>query len=251
LRELADTFDIMLGRLQAAFESQGRFIANAGHELRTPLAVMRAALDVVLAKPAPTSDELCRMGQEVRVAVDQADWLINALLTLARNERGLNVHEPVDLATAVENVLDTTDRGDRRLHLSLKPAPTSGDPVLLERLVANLVDNAVRYNTGGGDVWLATSTDDGRVTVVVANTGPILERHELGMLFEPFQRPQGRTTGDGFGLGLAIVASITAVHRGTVTAEARPGGGLTVTVTMPDRPRSGRPAVAGLPHRSE
>jgi signal transduction histidine kinase len=233
LRELADTFDTMLSRLQTAFESQGRFIANAGHELRTPLTVMRATLDVALAKPAPTLDELRRTGQDVRVAVDHAERLINALLTLARNERGLTVHEPVDLSTVAEDVLDTTDRGDRRLHASLEPAMTSGDPVLLERLVANLVDNAIRYNTPGGDLRLTTSTVDRHAILVVANTGPIIARHDLGVLFEPFQRLQGRTTGDGFGLGLAIVASITATHRGTVTAEPRPDGGLTVTVAMP------------------
>jgi len=233
LRELADTFDTMLGRLQAAFESQGRFIANAGHELRTPLTVMRTTLDVVLAKPAPTTGELHRMGQDVRDAVDHAERLINALLILARNERGLTVHEPVDLATIAEDVLDSTDHGDRRLHTSLQPAMTTGEPVLLERLVANLVDNATRYNVPSGDLWLTTSTVDGQATLVVANTGPVIARHDLGVLFEPFQRLQGRTTSDGFGLGLPIVASITAVHHGTVTAEPRPGGGLTVTVTMP------------------
>jgi signal transduction histidine kinase len=134
LRELADTFDAMLARLQAAFEGQRRFIANAGHELRTPLTVMRATLDVVLAKPAPTPGELRRMGQDVRAAIDHAQRLIDALLTLARSDRGLTVHEPVDLATVAEDVLDASDRGDRRLHASLAPAMTSGDPVLLERL---------------------------------------------------------------------------------------------------------------------
>jgi signal transduction histidine kinase len=233
LRELADTFDAMLDRLQAAFESQRRFIANAGHELRTPLTVMRATLDVVLAKPAPTPSELRRMGQDVRAAIDHAERLIDALLTLARSERALTIHEPVDLATVAEDVLDATDRGDRRLHASLEPAIASGDPVLLERLVANLVDNAVRHNAPSGDLWLTTSTVDGQATLVVANTGPVIARHALPVLFEPFQRLQERTTSDGFGLGLAIVASITAAHRGSVTAEPRPGGGLTVTVTMP------------------
>jgi signal transduction histidine kinase len=233
LRELADTFDAMLGRLQAAFESQRRFIANAGHELRTPLTVMRATLDVVLAKPAPTPGELRRMGQDVRAAIDHAERLITALLTLARSDRGLTVHEPVDLATVAEDVLDATDHSDRRLHASLEPARTSGDPVLLERLVANLVDNALRYNAPGGDLWLTTSTVDGQATLVVANTGPVIAGHALGVLFEPFQRLQGRTSSDGFGLGLAIVASITAAHHGTVTAQPRPGGGLTVTVAMP------------------
>jgi signal transduction histidine kinase len=233
LRELADTFDAMLARLQAAFESQRRFIANAGHELRTPLTVMRATLDVVLAKPAPTPEELRRMGQDVRAAIDHAERLINALLTLARSDRGLTVHEPVDLATVAEDVADATDPGDRRLHAALEPAMTSGDPVLLERLVANLVDNALRYNAPSGDLWLSTSTVDGQATLVVANTGPVIARDALRVLFEPFQRLQGRTSSDGFGLGLAIVASITAAHHGTVAAQPRPGGGLTVTVTMP------------------
>lgn len=168
-------------------------------------------------------------------AVDHTERLINALLTLARSERELSVHEPVDLATVAEDVLDGTDRGDRRLHTSLEPAMTSGDPVLLERLVANLVDNATRYNVPRGDLWLTTSTVDGQAVLAVANTGPVVDRHAIDVLFEPFQRREGRTTNDGFGLGLAIVASITAVHHGTVTAEPRPGGGLTVRVTMPRR----------------
>jgi signal transduction histidine kinase len=233
LRELADTFDAMLGRLQAAFESQRRFIANAGHELRTPLTVMRATLDVVLAKPAPTPSELHGMGRDVRAAIDHAERLIDALLTLARSDRALTIHEPVDLATVAEDVLDATDRGDRQLHPSLEPAITSGDPVLMERLVANLVDNALRHNHPRGDLWLTTSTVDGQATLVIANTGPVIARQALPVLFEPFQRLQERTTSDGFGLGLAIVASITAAHHGTVTAQPRPGGGLTVTVAMP------------------
>jgi signal transduction histidine kinase len=233
LRELADTFDAMLARLQAAFESQRRFIANAGHELRTPLTVMRATLDVVLNKPAPTPGELHRMGQDVRAAVDDAERMTNALLTLARSDRGLIACEPVDLATAAEEVLDSTDQGDRRLHASLQSAVTSGDPVLLERMVANLVDNALRYNVPSGELWLTTYTADGQATLVVANTGPVIARPDLGALFEPFQRLHGRTATDGFGLGLAIVASITSAHHGTVTADPRPDGGLTVTVTMP------------------
>jgi signal transduction histidine kinase len=233
LRELADTFDAMLARLQAAFESQRRFIASAGHELRTPLTVMRTTLDVVLDKPAPAPGELRRMGQDVHATLDDAERLINALLTLARSDRGLTVREPVDLATVAEDALDATDRGDRRLHASLEPAMTSGDHVLLERMVANLVDNALRHNAPSGDLWLTTDTVDGQATLIVANTGPVIDTPALGVLFEPFQRLQGRTASDGFGLGLAIVSSITTAHLGTVTAEPRPGGGLTVTVTMP------------------
>jgi signal transduction histidine kinase len=233
LRELADTFDEMLGRLQTTFDSQERFIANASHELRTPLMVMRATVDVVLAKPVPTHTELRGMAQDIRVAVDHAEGLVEALLTLARNGRGLTVREDVDLATIAEDVLDAVEPRDRRAHASLEPAVTSGDPVLLERLIANLVDNAVRYNIPGGDVWVTTSTVGGRPSVVVANTGPIVPPEAIGGLFEPFHRLNDRTTGDGFGLGLAIVASIAAMHHGTVTAHPRSEGGLQVVFTMP------------------
>ena len=241
MRELADTFDEMLARLQTTFESQERFIANASHELRTPLTVMRASVDVALAKPAPTNAELRRMAQDVRVAVDDAEELIEALLTLARNERGLTVYEEVDLTTVVEDALDSIDAADRHPHTSLRSAVTFGDPLLLERLVANLVDNAVRYNVPGGQVWVETSTVDGWPTVLVTNTGPVIAPTAVNDLFKPFHRLHDRTTTDGFGLGLAIVASIAAMHHGTVTAQPRPGGGLQVTLTMPPAdPRSPR-----------
>jgi signal transduction histidine kinase len=233
LRELGDTFDHMLGRLESTFDSQRRFIANASHELRTPLSVMRATVDVVLGKPAPTEAELRGMGHDIRDAVDHAEGLVEALLTLARNERGLTVREEVDLATAAEDVLDAVDPGDRHPHASLQRAVTSGDPVLLERLIANLVDNAVRYNVPGGDVWVTTCTVDGKPTVTVANTGPVIPAGAVDSLFEPFHRQHDRTSADGFGLGLAIVASIAAMHGGTVTATARPGGGLQVVLALP------------------
>lgn len=233
LRELADTFDAMLDRLQAAFEDQRRFIANAGHELRTPLTVMRTAVDVVLAKPEPTRDELLGMGRDVRAAVDHAHGLIEALLTLARTDRGQFDRETVDLATAVEDAIDAAAPGSARLHTSLAPALTSGDPILLERLAANLVDNAVRYNVPGGAVWISTSTVDGRVLLTIDNTGPHVAPDAVGKLFEPFRRLRERTGDGGFGLGLAIVASIAAAHGGDAVAGARPEGGLTVTVRLP------------------
>jgi signal transduction histidine kinase len=242
LRALADTFDDMLARLEAAFASQARFIANASHELRTPLTVMRTTVDVVLAKAAPTVDELTAMGEDVRGAVAHAEALIGALLTLARNERGLTVREPVDLATVAEDVLDGTDLGALRARTRLLPAPTRGDPTLLERLVANLVDNAVRYNVDGGGLDLITSTVDGEVRLVVANTGPLIDPGAVPGLFAPFQRLHDRTGGEGVGLGLAIVASIAAVHGGTVSANARPGGGLEVVATLPvETPTAGAP----------
>jgi signal transduction histidine kinase len=244
LRELGETFDEMLGRLQAAFEGQQRFIANASHELRTPLAVMRATIDVVLGNPGSTHDDLRGMGVDIRAAVDDAEHLIGALLILARNERGLTVREEVDLATAAEDVLDIVGRGSQRVHASLRPAVISGDPVLAERLIANLVDNASRYNLPAGDIWISTRTTAGGSQLTVANTGPVISPADAGRIFEPFQRLSDRTSHDGFGLGLAIVASIAAVHGGTATACPRDDGGLSVTVTMPS---AGDPAhCAGI-----
>jgi signal transduction histidine kinase len=233
LRELAETFDDMLGRLQAAFEGQQRFIANASHELRTPLAVMRATVDVVLGNSDSTQGDLRVMGEDVRAAVDHAEHLIGALLILARNERGLTVREEVDLATAAEDVLDTASLGDRWVRAALEPAVISGDPVLAERLIANLVDNAVRYNIAAGDIWISTCTIAGSSQLTVANTGPVISPADAGRIFQPFQRLSDRTSHDGFGLGLAIVASIAAIHGGTATARPRDDGGLSVTVTIP------------------
>jgi signal transduction histidine kinase len=237
LRELADTFDEMLDRLQTAFEGQRRFIANAGHELRTPLTVMRTAVDVVLAKPEPSRAELLGMGRDVRAAVCHAQALIDALLTLARTDRGHFGREAVDLATVTEDAIDAAAPapGTARLHTSLAPAPTSGDPILLEHLAANLVDNAVRYNVPGGAVWISTAAVDTRVVLTVDNTGPIVAPEVVGKLFEPFRRLRERTGDGGFGLGLAIVASIAVAHGGDAVAGARPGGGLSVTVSLPIR----------------
>jgi signal transduction histidine kinase len=233
LRELAETFDEMLGRLQAAFEGQQRFIANASHELRTPLAVMRATVDVVLDNPDSTLGDLRAMAADIRAAVDHAEHLIGALLILARNERGLTVRDELDLATAAEDVLDTASLGDQRVHATLEPAVIAGDPVLAERLIANLVDNAIRYNTAVGDIWISTRTIAGSSQLTVANTGPVISPAEAGCIFQPFQRLSHRTSHDGSGLGLAIVASIAAIHGGTATARPRRDGGLSVVVTIP------------------
>jgi signal transduction histidine kinase len=246
LRELAETFDEMLGRLQAAFEGQQRFIANASHELRTPLAVMRATVDVVLGNPGATPGDLRGMGADIRAAVDHAEHLIGALLILARNERGLTVREQVDLATAAEDVLDAAAVGDRRVHAALEPAIISGDPVLAERLIANLVENATRYNHPAGDIWVGTGTIAGSSRLTVANTGPPISPGDVDRIFQPFQRLSDRTSHDGSGLGLAIVASIAEIHGGTATARPREDGGLSVTVAIPsagDQPQAGRIAA--------
>jgi signal transduction histidine kinase len=233
LHELADTFDEMLDRLEAAFEGQKRFIANASHELRTPLAVMRATVDVVLDNPDSTREELRDMAADIRAAVDHAEQLIGALLILARNERGLAVRDEIDLATVAEDVLDTAALHDRRVHATLEPAVISGDPVLAVRLVANLVDNADRYNTAAGDIWVSTRTVAGNSQLIVANTGTLTSPADAERIFEPFQRLNERASHDGFGLGLTIAASIAAVHGGSAIARPRDGGGLSVTVTFP------------------
>jgi signal transduction histidine kinase len=239
LHELAETFDEMLDRLQVAFEGQRRFIANASHELRTPLAVMGATVDVVLDNPASTPADLREMATDIRAAVDHAEHLIGALLILAHNERGLTVHDEVDLATVAEDVLDTAGLRDRRVHATLEPAVISGDPVLVERLVANLVDNAVRYNTAAGEIWVSTRTVAGKSHLTVANTGPPIRSADVDRIFQPFQRLNDRASQEGFGLGLTIVASIAAVHGGIATARPRNDGGLSITVTIPALTESG------------
>ncbi len=233
LHELAETFDAMLDRLQATFESQQRFIANASHELRTPLAVIRTTVDVVQGSPDSIADDLPSMAADIGAAADHAEHLISALMILARNEYGLTVHDEVDLATIAEDVLDTADLRSRQVHASLEPAVISGDPVLAERLIANLLDNAARYNVANGEIWISTCTTADSGLLTVANTGPVIIPADADRIFQPFQRLTDRTSHDGSGLGLTIVASIAAIHRGTVAARPRSDGGLCVTVTIP------------------
>jgi signal transduction histidine kinase len=233
LRELAETFDAMLSRLESAFESQRRFIANASHELRTPLAVMRTTVDVVANDPASTRDDFQEMAADIRAAVDRAEQLCSALLILARNDRGLAIRERVDLATVAEDALDAADLDDVSVHAALEPATITGDPVLTERLIANLLDNAARYNNDSGDVWITIEVASANAQLTVANTGPLLSAADAERIFQPFQRLNDRTSHSGFGLGLALVASIVEVHGGSVTATPREQGGLVVTVTIP------------------
>jgi signal transduction histidine kinase len=235
LRELADTFDTMLERLDRAFTSQRQFIANASHELRTPLTVMRTAMDVVLAKPEPTREELVSMAAEVRQAVDHAERLIEVLLVLARNDQARALADPLDLAAVAEDALDGRTAGGISTTTTLREAPVTGDPVLLERLVANLLDNAERYNVAGGTISILTTTDNGASLVRVVNTGPVVPPDQVDRLFLPFTRLDDRTRHDGFGLGLALVSSIATVHNGTVHATAVPAGGLDITVRLPRR----------------
>ena len=239
LRELADTFDAMLERLDRAFTSQRQFIANASHELRTPLTVMRTTIDVVLAKPEPTRDELVSMAADVRQAVDHSERLIEVLLVLARNDQARTLTDPLDLAAVAEDVLEGHADNGVTTVATLDEAPVTGDRVLLERLVANLLNNAARYNIAGGTVTISTSTDDGASLVRVVNTGPVVPPDQVERLFLPFARLDDRTRHDGFGLGLALVSSIATAHNGTVHATADPAGGLDITVRLPRRQPSG------------
>jgi signal transduction histidine kinase len=235
LRELADTFDTMLERLDRAFTSQRQFIANASHELRTPLTVMRTAMDVVLAKPEPTRDELASMAADIRQAVDHSQRLIEVLLVLARNDHARALTDPLDLAAIAEDALEGRAANGITTTTTLDEAPVTGDAVLLERLIANLLDNAERYNIAGGTVAISTTTHDATSVLRVVNTGAVVPADMVERLFLPFTRLDDRTRHDGFGLGLALVSSITAVHGGSVDATAVPAGGLDITVRVPRR----------------
>ena len=235
LRELADTFDSMLERLDRAFTSQRQFIANASHELRTPLTFMRTAMDVVLAKPEPTREELVSMAADIRQAVDHSERLIEVLLVLARNDQARALTDPLDLAAVTEDALEGRTADGITTTATLDEAPVTGDGVLLERLVANLLDNAERYNVADGTVAISTGAHDGISALRVVNTGALVPAEMVERLFLPFTRLDDRTRHDGFGLGLALVASIAAVHNGTVHATALPSGGLDITVRLPRR----------------
>ena len=247
LKELADTFDAMLGRLDAAFASQRRFVANASHELRTPLTVMRTAIDVTLAKPGRTPAQLEAMAVEVRHAADRAEALIEALLTLARSDRGAGPTEPLDVAVLAEDALDAAAPAIRAhpvsVQASLEPAPALGDPVLVERLVTNLIDNAIRHNVPDGWVQVATGTREGMAFIDVANGGPLIPAELVPSLFEPFRCLSDRSgSPDGTGLGLSIVRSVALAHRGLATARQRPAGGLEVSVSLPGYADTGSPS---------
>jgi signal transduction histidine kinase len=245
LKQLADTFDAMLDRLQASFEAQRRFVADASHELRTPLAVMRTEVDVALADPDASSADLRAAALVVRDATMRADRLVDSLLLLARSDRlsvdGLPLREQVDLpdicALAISSV--RSEAAERGIALTSSSAPSAvlGDRGLLERLVGNLVENGVRHNVDGGWVRVDAGTVGEHARLQVMSSGPVVPPEDVPRLFEPFRR-QGtaRTARRGAGLGLSIVKAVATVHGGTVTAQSRPEGGLTVTVDLPRCP---------------
>ncbi|GAA0430913.1 sensor protein CutS [Acrocarpospora corrugata] len=237
LKELADTFDAMLTRLNTAFDAQRRFVDNASHELRTPLAINRTVLEVALSDPE-ASDDLRVLGRTLLGTNARNERLIEGLLLLARSERALSVRKPVDVTevakTAIEQLANQAAQEDVQIDHDLHPASTLGDPVLLERCVSNLVENGIKYNGGDGKVWVRSGIVEGGAVVQVANTGPYVPAYEVDSIFEPFRRLHADRveSAKGAGLGLSIVRAIVRAHGGTVTAVPRDGGGLVVTVRL-------------------
>jgi signal transduction histidine kinase len=238
LTQLADTFDDLLGRLEASFQAQRQFVANASHELRTPLARSRTLAEVALADPEATVDSLRASQQRVLAAGEQQERLIEALLTLARSERGLDQREPFDLAAVTETLVAAkrpeAEQHGLELRASIEPAETSGDSRLAERLIANLIDNALHHNRDGGHIDVRTTTADHRAVLSIANSGAPIPTHELERLFQPFQRLRTDRTrhGDRLGLGLSIVQAIATAHGASLTTRAQPDGGLHIEVSF-------------------
>ena len=235
LTQLGSTFDELLERLEASFSAQRQFVANASHELRTPLTLERTLLEVALADPHADAESLREVCEKVLAVGEQQERLIEALLTLSRSQRGLERHEAVDLGAITEAAVAAVDHDGLTVTTDLQPATTSGDPRLLERLVANLVGNAVHHNILGGRIDIETAIRGGNSVLAVSNTGPTVAPDEIAGLFRPFRRLDGDRSGDsdGLGLGLSIVDAIARAHDATVTAQANEGGGLRISVVFP------------------
>jgi len=239
LKELADTFDDMLERLQRAFTAQQRFVGNASHELRTPLAINRTLLEVHLSDPnAPM--ELQQLGKTLLATNERSEQLVEGLLLLARSDNQIVERKPVDLAEVAEQAVDQVrSEADAKgvvIRGEQKPAVVQGNGVLLERIALNLVQNAVRYNVpDDGWVEVTTEVQHGQAVLVVANTGPVVPAYEIDNLFEPFRRLRTERTGSdkGVGLGLSIVRSVARAHGGHISAQPREGGGLVMRVALP------------------
>lgn len=239
IKDLADTIDGLLARLETAFEVQRRFVASASHELRTPLTLNRALLEVALADPAAGADDLRLTCEELLAAGEQQERLVDALLTLATSERGLDRPEQFDLAEATRRALAPhyEQAGHKGLHLdvSADPATVRGHPDLAERMAANLVDNAIRYNVPGGWAEVRTGMRAGHAVLFVGNTGPHVPADQVSQLLQPFTRliADRARHSDGHGLGLSIVRAIATGHDASLDVRPRPGGGFTVAVHFP------------------
>jgi len=238
LKELSDTFDQLLQRLETAFQAQRQFAANASHELRTPLTLQRTLLEVALADPDCTLESLRAACQRVLAAEVQQERLIASLLTLARSQSGLTSRSPVDLCEVARDVVSSRASqlagAGLTIGCDLNPAPILGDDRLVEHLTANLLDNAIRYNVPAGFITLATGTADGRSFLTMLNSGPHIAAEQVARLKRPFERlgPDRTDTGGGTGLGLSIAASIARAHGADLSLEPHTGGGLAVNVTF-------------------
>ena len=240
LRQLSDTIDGLLTRLEGAFDAQRRFVANASHELRTPLTAARALLEMVVSDPRASVATFREACQQVLAENEYQEQLIDALLTLAQGQRGLDRHELVDLAeiaqrVAGEHELDAAASGVR-LDISCTPAHVTGDPRLLERLVSNLVENAIHHNTADGQAEIVVEAGGGRATLKVMNSGPVVPAADVERLLQPFQRLSKERVGhgQGIGLGLSIVAAIATAHDARLEVHPREAGGLDVEVRFPE-----------------
>lgn len=247
LRELADTFDDMLDRLGASFEAQRQFVANASHELRTPLAVQRTLLEVALADPHASPEDLRRATAGALRVNERSQRLIDGLLLLARSSRLRTDVVPIDLAGAAREALAGISHEIRakslRVDAALDPAPVKGDPDLIWRMIGNIVENAVRHNVRGGLVRITTRSTPQGAEFQVENSGDVIPDAQVPALFEPFRRPHDRTRSDrGSGLGLSIVRSVAEAHGGTVSFTPRAEGGALVQVVLPQ----GRSAPAAI-----
>jgi len=237
LKDLADTVDGLLGRLESALDAHKRFVANAAHEMRTPLTVERALLEEPLIDPAASLESFRSNFERLLVISDQRGQLLESLLALSNSEHGRGADEMVDLADLVERTLrerapEAEQRG-LQVETSLQPARIPGDPVLLGRLLVNLCDNAIHHNVPGGTVEVSVRRKIGRVVLTVANTGEVIPSDQVDRLFEPFQRLHRTDDGGHHGLGLSIVRAITRAHDATLSARPRPQGGLVVEVAFP------------------
>jgi signal transduction histidine kinase len=248
LKQLADTFDSMLARLEAGFERERAFARNASHELRTPLSVIRAEADVALADEADDPEALRRSLAVVREASGRSERLIGALLALARAERDDRARVEVDLGRLVGEVTDEADPAGLRLERTLRPAPMLGDAQLLRTMAANLIENAIRHNQPGGWIEIRTDAAGGEARLEVSNSGPTITTEEAASLTEPFQRLGAERTGDGLGLGLSIAAAVVRAHQGRLAIDPLEQGGLRVSIRLP-APAAGNGARSPSPPR--